>query len=249
MSDSSAEADASPVSCRFSRVQSARRCSRGEWSCGCIWCHTRGRCPTRSAVPAFDVRMAARHWHKRRGGEPFCFRAAWPSPSGELSTPAPFPSLWRPAEGHSPSLNQNVLQGGTKARRFLQPYQGFMFRIRTALPCPVHCRSSPRAEIAVWGGWKLTLLSCLPVLLLRPAVHAEEGPAEPHDKAARRAKAPRGKGSGRQRGSERELSCAQAWPREWHPLSCLALFSEAGSYRAAGNSFFGYRSSPRHFLG
>lgn len=38
----------------------------------------------------------------------------------------------------------------------------------------------------------------------------------------------------------RELSCAQTWLREWHPLSCLALFSKAGnwSYRAAGNILF-----------
>ena len=77
---------------------------------------------------------------------------------------------------------------------------------------PACCAGAPpvlswRQNRCLGGSWKLTLLSRLSVLLLRPAVHAEEGPAEPHDKAARRAKAPRGKGSGW------ELSCAQAWPK------------------------------------
>lgn len=84
-------------------------------------------------------------------GASLCFRAAWPSPSGEQSAPAPFPGLWQPAEGCSPSLSQNVLQGGTKARRFLWPYMGFVFHVGTVLPSPVHRWSCLCAEIAVWG--------------------------------------------------------------------------------------------------
>lgn len=63
-------------------------------------------------------------------------------PSGEPSTPAPFRSLRQPTEGHSPSLSWNVLQGGTKARRFLQPYLGFVFCDRTVLPSPLCQRAA-----------------------------------------------------------------------------------------------------------
>lgn len=179
--------------------------------------------------------MAPR-WCEERGGRASCFGAAWPSLAGEKSAPAPFPCPWQPADGRSPSLSQNVLQGETKARRFLRSYQGFMFHVRTALPCLLRQRTAGPllAPKSLFGTcWKLTLLSCLSVLLLRPAVHAEEGPAEPHDKAAWRAKAPCGKGAGgRQWAFVRELACAQAWPKEWPLSSCLALFSKAGKLQS-----------------
>lgn len=37
-----------PHTARSSRAPCARRPSAGGWSCGCTWCPTRGRCPTRS---------------------------------------------------------------------------------------------------------------------------------------------------------------------------------------------------------
>ena len=37
-----------PHTARSSRAPCARRHSAGGWSCGCTWCPTRGRCPTRS---------------------------------------------------------------------------------------------------------------------------------------------------------------------------------------------------------
>lgn len=69
-------------------------------------------------LPSTSPQTAARCWHEGGGGEPFCVGAAWPRPSGEPSTPAPFRSLRQPTEGHSPSLSWNVLQGGTKPGAF-----------------------------------------------------------------------------------------------------------------------------------
>jgi hypothetical protein len=37
-----------PHTARSSRALCARRPFAGEWSCGCTWCPTQGRCPTRS---------------------------------------------------------------------------------------------------------------------------------------------------------------------------------------------------------
>lgn len=37
-----------PHTARSSRAPCVRRPSAGGWSCGCTWCPTRGRCPTRS---------------------------------------------------------------------------------------------------------------------------------------------------------------------------------------------------------
>lgn len=37
-----------PRTARSSHAPCARRPSAGGWSCGCTWCRTRGRCPTRS---------------------------------------------------------------------------------------------------------------------------------------------------------------------------------------------------------
>lgn len=82
------------------------------------------------------------------------------------------------------SLNQNVVQEGTTVEGFLWLYHKSVF----------YCPASPLLALKpLFGGsWELTPFSCLAVLLLLTAVHAEEGPAEPHDKAAWRTQAPRG---------------------------------------------------------
>ena len=63
----------------------------------------------------------------------------------------------------------------------------------SAVPCLwVPARQPGGGQGSVGAAASGGTVACLPVLLLLPAVHAEEGPAEPHDQAARSAQAPRG---------------------------------------------------------
>lgn len=126
-----------------------------------------------------------------------------------------------------------MIQGGTTARGFLWLYQESVFYFPAG---PV------LALKPLFGGsWKLTPFSCLAVLLLLTAVHAEEGPAEPHDKAARRTQAPCGRDQG-------------LWGRcdpECGPglrngaMFCLALSVRGWGTELLEMDSFEYRSSPQ----
>lgn len=82
-----AEADAFPVPCRFSRAQSAKRYSRGGWSCGCTWCRTPGRCPIRSAAPASGIPLNSCCSLALEGaGAGMPFYSGQPGPAGRCCT-------------------------------------------------------------------------------------------------------------------------------------------------------------------
>lgn len=173
-----------PVSHRYSHAQPARRCSSGGWSCGCTWCHTLGRCHTRSAGPASSIPMdAAGHWH---GAGASLSLLGQPSASRAKRTSS---LLWS-MTAHSGLFPVSELkcEGVTTAKVFPWLYQESVFYslVGPLLALKPHFR----------GSWKLTTFSCLAVLLMLTAVHAEEGPAEPHDKAARCTQAPCGRDRG-----------------------------------------------------
>lgn len=131
---------------------------------------------------------------------------AWPVPRAVGQEAAQDPSPWvpppcsfkeprLPCPSSAPHLQAGplVLWGLVSSHRgqAQHPCGWGMGRLPAspAGPCPL----SPPAQ--GWPGYGAgcprCLWPCLPVLLLLPAVHAEEGLAEPHDQAARSSQAPR----------------------------------------------------------
>lgn len=89
-----------PHTARSSRAPCARRHSAGEWSCGCTWCPTRERCPTRSG-------SACPQGWRPRGGPRISIPPV--SPTLHVGRCWGLPSL--PAQG-SCVFGQDFLTGG-----------------------------------------------------------------------------------------------------------------------------------------
>ena len=74
-----------PHTARSSHAPCARRHSAGEWSCGCTWCPTRERCPTRSGS------ACPQGWWPR-GGPRISIPSTSPSPSRGKVLGPPLPT-------------------------------------------------------------------------------------------------------------------------------------------------------------
>lgn len=140
-----------PISHRCSRARPARRCSSGGWSCGCTWCHTLGRCHTRSAAPASNIPMdAAGRWHRARAGFSLLGQ---PSLSRAERTSS---LLWSvtACSGLFPVSEPKCDPGRYRSQRLPMAVPV----ICVLLPC----QSSPGSESTLWGQLEADpiLLSC-----------------------------------------------------------------------------------------
>lgn len=85
-----------PHTARSSRAPCVRRPSAGGWSCGCTWCPTQGRCPTRSGSACLQGR-GPRGSPRVPPTEPFPWDGVRRLPLAnvkEPSLPCPTPSGW-----------------------------------------------------------------------------------------------------------------------------------------------------------
>lgn len=124
-----------PHTARSSRAPCVRRPSAGGWSCGCTWCPTRGRCPTRSGSACPLGRGPG-----RPPTQPFTWDGVRCLPLASLTEPGlPYPSraprpLARPRPSGPWLLSMEAVAPGPPPR--VLPIRTGSLPASQAGPCP-----------------------------------------------------------------------------------------------------------------